>query len=56
MSARDLIPGVPAYGHYAGGFWHPGAVSTCSKCRNNGRFLKAQRERRLQQTVPPKQT
>jgi hypothetical protein len=27
------MPGVPAAGHItSGGFWHPGAIDTCSKC------------------------
>jgi hypothetical protein len=25
------VPGVPAAGHIAGGYWHPGPASTCHK-------------------------
>lgn len=33
MRAYPLQPGVPAAGHVtAGGFWHPGAIDTCTKC------------------------
>lgn len=28
-----MWPGVPAAGHVtSGGAWHPGAISSCSKC------------------------
>jgi hypothetical protein len=26
------MPGVPAAGHIAGGFWHPGRIDGCPKC------------------------
>lgn len=28
----QFIPGVPAGGHIAGGFWHPGAIDNCPRC------------------------
>jgi hypothetical protein len=31
--AYDFMPGVPAAGHIAGGYWHPGpAGENCAKC------------------------
>ncbi len=27
-----VMPGVPAMGHVAKGFWHAGAERTCTKC------------------------
>jgi hypothetical protein len=26
------VPGVPAAGHMAGGYWHPGAARNCKSC------------------------
>lgn len=32
--ARLLIPGVPTAGHIdPAGYWHPGRVQGCSRCR-----------------------
>jgi len=28
----DYMPGVPAMGHLARGFWHSGAEAVCEKC------------------------
>jgi len=28
-----MCPGAPAGGHLSGGYWHPGAIETCSKGR-----------------------
>lgn len=32
MRAYPVYPGVPAAGHVAGGFWHPGQADGCVKC------------------------
>ena len=39
LAALGHVPGVPAAGHMAGGYWHPGGKSTCGKCapRKGGR-------------------
>jgi hypothetical protein len=29
--AYPVMPGVPAAGHYAGGFWHPGSADRCTR-------------------------
>ena len=31
MRAFDYMPGIPAAGHVANGFWHPGAARNCHK-------------------------
>jgi hypothetical protein len=33
MQPYLYIPGVPAGGHIAGGFWHPGPPAGCLKCK-----------------------
>lgn len=32
MRAHYWRPGVPAAGHIAGGYWHPGRIDGCRKC------------------------
>ena len=32
MNAVPVVPGVPAAGHLARGFWHPGPADGCAKC------------------------
>jgi hypothetical protein len=32
VTGRPFLPGVPAAGHLAGGFWHPGRAEGCPKC------------------------
>jgi hypothetical protein len=27
-----VMPGLPAAGHVAGGFWHPGPIDACTRC------------------------
>jgi len=39
--AWPVMPGVPAAGHYSGGFWHPGAVGGCQKCPQEWRCREA---------------
>lgn len=31
------VPGCPAAGHMAGGFWHPGSRDGCTKCGKDKR-------------------
>ncbi len=35
MSFYPMQPGVPAMGHIAGGYWHPGPLANCHRgpCR-----------------------
>jgi hypothetical protein len=32
MTTYPFIPGVPAAGHIARGYWHPGRAENCAKC------------------------
>jgi predicted Zn-dependent protease len=32
VTAYPVVPGAPAAGHIAGGFWHPGQADGCVKC------------------------
>jgi hypothetical protein len=42
--AVPALPGVPAAGHLAGGYWHPGPPETCGKgeCRQSDKALDRQ--------------
>lgn len=52
---RDVIPGVPAAGHVGrGGYWHPGAQTSCVKCKQDDRFRKQLRARKWHEIKPPK--
>lgn len=32
LGGFDMMPGVPAMGHVARGYWHPGKADGCPKC------------------------
>jgi hypothetical protein len=39
--AWPVMPGVPAAGHLARGYWHPGRAPGCPKCGDTGTELAA---------------
>lgn len=44
MRSYDAVPGVPAAGHVtAGGWWHSGGRTTCSKCKAREEFTRKDR-------------
>lgn len=47
----DYIPGVPAAGHLANGWWHPGVSSTCPRCKAAEGFRRRMRAQRKMPTV-----